>query len=206
PLAINDACSHMIVAEAPDHVPKVQGLIHQFHVPFTGNRSFFFYEPEGWNWGRPLSSKVLLGIDAQGRNPTPQKHANYGLLSQHHQPRYPHPYPQFRRMTVLNGVKTTTRSRVASLPNAPGGGTGSVEFGQAGNGSTSEELSDCAPPIDCGLAGLKAQLKASTRTEAENRVGPVFGDPAATGHQPQAETAGALSADFHGSNLRLGCP
>jgi hypothetical protein len=30
------------------HVPKVQGLIHQFHVPFTGNRNFFFYEPEGW--------------------------------------------------------------------------------------------------------------------------------------------------------------
>jgi hypothetical protein len=30
------------------NVPKVQGLIHQFHVPFTGNRNFFFYEPEGW--------------------------------------------------------------------------------------------------------------------------------------------------------------
>jgi len=30
------------------NVPKVQGLIHQFHLPFTGNRNFFFYEPEGW--------------------------------------------------------------------------------------------------------------------------------------------------------------
>ena len=30
------------------NVPKVQGLINQFHVPFTGNRNFFFYEPEGW--------------------------------------------------------------------------------------------------------------------------------------------------------------
>ena len=24
-----------------------QGLIYQFHVPFTGNRNFFSYEPEG---------------------------------------------------------------------------------------------------------------------------------------------------------------
>jgi hypothetical protein len=30
------------------NVPTVQGLIHQFHLPFTGNRNFFFYEPEGW--------------------------------------------------------------------------------------------------------------------------------------------------------------
>jgi hypothetical protein len=82
----------MIVAEAPDHVPKVQGLIHQFHVPFTGNRSFFFYEPEGWNWGRPLSSEVLLGIDAQGRNPTTYKST---LVSRRHQPRYPQCYPHF---------------------------------------------------------------------------------------------------------------
>jgi hypothetical protein len=28
--------------------PKVQGLIHQFHLPFTGNRNFFFYEGESW--------------------------------------------------------------------------------------------------------------------------------------------------------------
>ena len=31
-----------------EHVPKVQGLINQFHVPFTGNRNFFFYEGESW--------------------------------------------------------------------------------------------------------------------------------------------------------------
>jgi hypothetical protein len=29
-------------------VPKVQGLIHQFHVPITGNRNFFFYESDDW--------------------------------------------------------------------------------------------------------------------------------------------------------------
>jgi hypothetical protein len=30
------------------NVPKVQGLINQFHLPFAGNRNFFFYEAEGW--------------------------------------------------------------------------------------------------------------------------------------------------------------
>jgi hypothetical protein len=30
------------------HVPRVQGLIHYIHVPFTGNRDFFHYHPAGW--------------------------------------------------------------------------------------------------------------------------------------------------------------
>jgi hypothetical protein len=29
-------------------VPRVQGLIHHIHVPFTGNRNFFHYHPAGW--------------------------------------------------------------------------------------------------------------------------------------------------------------
>jgi hypothetical protein len=49
-----------------DHVPKVPGLIHQFHVPFTGNRNFFFYEPEGWIEQFPLAEvladELLIAI------------------------------------------------------------------------------------------------------------------------------------------------
>src|SRR5207248_7383514 len=36
-----------------DGAPKIQGLIHQFHVPFTGNRNFFFYQPAGWHGDFP---------------------------------------------------------------------------------------------------------------------------------------------------------
>lgn len=28
--------------------PMVPGLIHHMHVPYTGNRNFFFYQPDGW--------------------------------------------------------------------------------------------------------------------------------------------------------------
>ncbi|HVI68276.1 MAG TPA: hypothetical protein VM910_37705 [Bradyrhizobium sp.] len=30
------------------HVPRVQGLIHHIHVPFTGDRNFFHCHPAGW--------------------------------------------------------------------------------------------------------------------------------------------------------------
>jgi len=59
PVIYLDQVSHSTVTgEVPQYcraetpamatVPKVQGLINQFHLPFTGNRNFFFYEPEGW--------------------------------------------------------------------------------------------------------------------------------------------------------------
>jgi hypothetical protein len=58
PVIYPDQVSHSTVTgEVPQYavpnpsygnVPKVQGLINQFHLPFTGNRNFFFYEPEGW--------------------------------------------------------------------------------------------------------------------------------------------------------------
>ena len=35
------------------NVPKIQGLIHHFHVPFIGNRNFFFYQPNHWSGNFP---------------------------------------------------------------------------------------------------------------------------------------------------------
>jgi hypothetical protein len=58
PVIYPDQVSHSTVpGEVPQYavpspnygnVPKVQGLINQFYLPFTGNRNFFFYEGENW--------------------------------------------------------------------------------------------------------------------------------------------------------------
>ena len=49
-----------------DKIPSVQGLIHKFHLPFTGNRNFFHYHPAGWNYEFPgaevLADELVLAV------------------------------------------------------------------------------------------------------------------------------------------------
>lgn len=46
--------------------PKVPGLIHNIHVPFQGQRNFFFYHPDGWMDEFPgcavMSDELVLSI------------------------------------------------------------------------------------------------------------------------------------------------
>src|SRR5262249_49765199 len=48
------------------HVRKVRGLIHHIHIPFTGNRNFFFYEPPGqigeFPGGEVRADEIVLAI------------------------------------------------------------------------------------------------------------------------------------------------
>src|SRR5262249_41271308 len=48
------------------HVPKVQGLIHYIHIPFTGNRNFFSYQPPGdigeFPGGEVCATEIVLSI------------------------------------------------------------------------------------------------------------------------------------------------
>lgn len=54
-------------------VPMQQGLIHQFHLPFTGNRNFFHYQPNGWTGDFPgadvLSDELLLAMGGSWLTP-----------------------------------------------------------------------------------------------------------------------------------------
>jgi hypothetical protein len=46
-------------------VPMVQGLIHDIHIPFTGNRNFFHYEPPGigeFPGGEVRADEIVLSI------------------------------------------------------------------------------------------------------------------------------------------------
>jgi hypothetical protein len=48
------------------HVRKVRGLIHPIHIPFTGNRNFFFYQPPGnigeFPGGEVRADEIVLAI------------------------------------------------------------------------------------------------------------------------------------------------
>ncbi len=61
----NPRCAH--------DVPKVQGLIHLFHVPFTGNRNFFHYHPVGWTGTFPdaevRATELVLAIGGSWYTP-----------------------------------------------------------------------------------------------------------------------------------------
>jgi hypothetical protein len=60
------------------HVPKVQGLIHYIHIPFTGNRNFFFYQPPGnigeFPGGEVRADEIVLSIGGAWLTPQDIEH------------------------------------------------------------------------------------------------------------------------------------
>lgn len=54
-------------------VPKQAGLVHKFHIPFIGNRNFFFYHPAGWSGTFPgadvLATELVLAIGGSWYTP-----------------------------------------------------------------------------------------------------------------------------------------
>src|SRR5262249_29168096 len=56
------------------HVPRVQGLIHHIHVPFTGDRNFFHCHPAGWVDEFPGAAvgadELILAIGGGGEHTT----------------------------------------------------------------------------------------------------------------------------------------